>query len=402
VTTTHTTETTRAGFAYAYSTNARAGEAAAAATAQATADAVFAGYKSGDGLYSQAREQYEAKRFGEAGGTYREAGEAGYRPAISFYNAACSYALDGQRDLALSALAEARDAGFDDAALLASDSDLNAIRSDRRFQLIEMAIRHTDKAETERRASEAQYKALEASGSKDAASWKSLGMTLMRSGNPELASDAFARQYQLDGTPSALYNQACALALARQRDKALAALERAIETGFGDDRQVAEDADLASLHDAPQFGSLVELTRDLTLYANGIDDDDPATWRAALPRYERVARDHAQLGRAWFNLGYARLKVGDLPGSREAFTRALDLHYRSPTTMYNLACVASQARDRDAAMQWLGKAEDAGMELHNSIFNDKDLDPLRSDPRFKALLDRTRSQMAEKKHAAKD
>jgi hypothetical protein len=38
-------------------------------------------------------------------------------------------------------------------------------------------------------------------------------------------------------------------------------------------------------------------------------------------------------------------------------------------------------------MRWLGKAEDAGMDLGN-LRNDEDLDPLRSDPRFQAMIQR--------------
>jgi Flp pilus assembly protein TadD len=45
-----------------------------------------------------------------------------------------------------------------------------------------------------------------------------------------------------------------------------------------------------------------------------------------------------QKGRAWFNLGFASL-AGERPdAAAEAFQKALELNYRKPTTMYNLAC----------------------------------------------------------------
>ena len=182
--------------------------------------------------------------------------------------------------------------------------------------------------------------------------------------------------------------------------KALDALEKSILAGFGDDQQVAEDSDLATLHDDPRFRPLVQLTRDLQLYSNGIDDDDRSTWRSAIPRFQRVTREHPQVGRAWFNLGFAQLRCADVPGSRQSFTRALDLRHRPATTMYNLACVEAQAKNRDAAMLWLQKAEDAGMEMY-VIFDDKDLDPLRSDPRFQSLTARLKGQMTEKRKAEK-
>src|SRR5262249_5882614 len=154
------------------------------------------------------------------------------RPATSFYNAACSYALDGQPGPALSALAEARDAGFDNVGLLAKDTDLSSIRGDQRFHLIQLAISHSDKAEEELHANDRTYRALDESNSKDAGAWKSLGMSLLRGGTPKLAADAFGRQYQIDASPSALYNQACGYALNRERDKALDALEKSILAGF--------------------------------------------------------------------------------------------------------------------------------------------------------------------------
>jgi beta-lactamase regulating signal transducer with metallopeptidase domain len=99
---------------------ARAASGVAAATrALASARFQVAGYKSGDGLYSQARDQYNEKKFADAGDLYRASALTGYRAATSLYNAACSYALDGQTGPALSALAEARDAGFDNAEPLA-------------------------------------------------------------------------------------------------------------------------------------------------------------------------------------------------------------------------------------------------------------------------------------------
>ncbi len=53
---------------------------------------------------------------------------------ISLYNLACAYALTGRTDKALKALEESRAAGFDLAEPLRSDSDLDSLRSDPRFE----------------------------------------------------------------------------------------------------------------------------------------------------------------------------------------------------------------------------------------------------------------------------
>ena len=60
---------------------------------------------------------------------------ATYEPytGISLYNLACAFALTGRADQALEALEDARAAGFDLAAPMRSDSDLDSLRDDPRF-----------------------------------------------------------------------------------------------------------------------------------------------------------------------------------------------------------------------------------------------------------------------------
>jgi adenylate cyclase len=56
-----------------------------------------------------------------------------------------------------------------------------------------------------------------------------------------------------------LYNAGCSWALAGDRERALGALERAVATGFYQDRRaIANDPDLISVRDDPRFRKLVE------------------------------------------------------------------------------------------------------------------------------------------------
>lgn len=57
------------------------------------------------------------------------------------------------------------------------------------------------------------------------------------------------------------YNLACALALANQRDDALAALETAVDRGWSDVAHMVVDADLTSLRTTPRFTALVAKLR---------------------------------------------------------------------------------------------------------------------------------------------
>lgn len=63
------------------------------------------------------------------------------------------------------------------------------------------------------------------------------------------------------GDPTVHYNLACSLALLGRVEPAFAALERAIELGYGDGDQLAHDADLENLRALPRFQVLVERLR---------------------------------------------------------------------------------------------------------------------------------------------
>ena len=75
------------------------------------------------------------------GGDYEKAVEAHRKAAtfeptrgISFYNLGCAYALLGKKGEALEALRAAHEAGFDLADPIGSDSDLDNLRDDPRFE----------------------------------------------------------------------------------------------------------------------------------------------------------------------------------------------------------------------------------------------------------------------------
>jgi thiol-disulfide isomerase/thioredoxin len=56
----------------------------------------------------------------------------------------------------------------------------------------------------------------------------------------------------------ALYNEACAYALQKKEDKAMASLAEAVDAGFNDAKTLANDTDLVSLRGRPEFAKLVD------------------------------------------------------------------------------------------------------------------------------------------------
>ena len=223
------------------------------------------------------------------------------------------------------------------------------------------------------------------------------GIEFMRAGQYAQAIAAFEDEIRQSGSTNAMYNLACAQALRGDKRLAFDALENAIENGFDNTHHMAEDEDLQLLQGDPRFYKLVRLAQDLRLYGsgrfgNGMNDEED--WRRSLSRLERVTREHPDVGRAWANLGYARLEAGDPKGGTSAYQRALDLGYQTPMTLYNLACCAARSGDVDGAFRWLDRADKAGFEIGEHAGSDIDLDPLRGDPRFGAMLDRWDQKMA--------
>jgi tetratricopeptide (TPR) repeat protein len=176
----------------------------------------------------------------------------------------------------------------------------------------------------------------------------------LNAGRFELSAKAFQasadRGYRV-GT--SLYNEACALSRAGEKRAALDLLQKALDAGFDQPDIFRNDDDLDSVRDDPRFAEIVREARDLSLPNLGVKKwvfgsrFTRTKWRESARKVEEYARAHPQNGRAWFNLGYASLE-GDRPETAiEAFQKALDLGYRKPTTMYNLACSNARLDRKD-------------------------------------------------------
>ncbi len=347
--------------------------------------------ESGRDYYSDAAASYDRGRYSHAAMAFSKAAEAGYRRPTALYNAGCSYALANETDDAIESLRAAFEAGFDRPDLYASDDDLNSLRGDKRFQQLLDDVMKSDAAQVNRRDANREFDRLAKSGDVDEDEWNSVGIDLMRSGDYDRAADAFDREYKASGDEDALYNKACARALAGNKADALKLLEQAITTGSVDAGHMEEDPDLFALHSEKRFDELLTMAQDLTLSPSRnwtqmwswSSRHEEKRWRKSLTHFEEMTEKYPQIGRAWFNLGFAQLQAEEAEKGTASFQRALELGYQKPTTMYNLACCAAQTGNTDAAFDWLEKADAAGFESWSHAHGDDDLDPIRSDPRFK-------------------
>jgi tetratricopeptide (TPR) repeat protein len=334
------------------------------------------------------------ERYDEAIDAFRKAIGAGYREDAASYNIACGYALQGNRDKAFEWLKKASEAGFDVAAYLERDDDLDNLKSDPRWREWKKSVREHPSAKKEREGAAAatRYERVAARAPKEGEPFFHVAKDLLDAGRYDLSAKAFQasadRGYRV-GT--SLYNEACALSRAGQTRAALDLLQKALDAGFDQPDIFRKDDDLDNVRDDPRFAEIAREARDLSLPGLGLNrwigsGSSRTKWRESGRKAEEYARAHPQKGRAWFNAGYAALE-GDRPEAAvEAFKKALDLGYRKPTTMYNLACSYARLDQKDPAFDWLFKALDAGFDGTGTLRGDEDLDNLRGDPRYRKAL----------------
>jgi len=104
----------------------------------------------------------------------------------------------------------------------------------------------------------------------------------------------------------------------------------------------------------------------------------------------KVADAHLELNpddaRAWYLSAGALVRLGQRDQGLERARRALAIDSEDAGVLYNVACVHALAGSGEEALDHLDKAIQNGVAHREWLENDSDLDSIRGEPRFQALL----------------
>lgn len=129
----------------------------------------------------------------------------------------------------------------------------------------------------------------------------------------------------------------------------------------------------------------------IALYRLG--DPEGAEWlalnRAQVPL---VRLSRRELSAIFMDQGLRNLQLGRFEQAEREFKQVLELEPQNETAWYNLACTYARWGKLDPALEHLQKAVEHGFDDATHMEKDPDLDSLRQDPRFRALLDGLRAR----------
>jgi adenylate cyclase len=118
----------------------------------------------------------------------------------------------------------------------------------------------------------------------------------------------------------------------------------------------------------------------------GRDDAAAAAQRRGFERAERELELHPENSRAAYLGALALVSMGERARAEEWASRALWMDSDDFLVLYNVACVYARLGEREKAMALLERAMPRARRYLTWLRNDSDLDPLREEPRFKALI----------------
>lgn len=109
-------------------------------------------------------------------------------------------------------------------------------------------------------------------------------------------------------------------------------------------------------------------------------------FEAAAASFRKAVELKPEDGTSWQLLGYSLHALGKLDEALPVHKKAAEFPNVAPVATYNVACVYALKGETEKALKWLQKSADAGFDRPEHIANDPDMDPLRKNEQFKAIV----------------
>jgi tetratricopeptide (TPR) repeat protein len=294
---------------------------------------------------------HEAGRLDQAIEADKKASTFADYKAISLYNLGCAYALSNRPDEAIEALAAAQAAGWRLRDYVGRDSDLDSLLDDPRLQ---------------------ELVAREPVGFQETIQLVlARAQEVMKQHAPQL-KQAWAAFVQQAAREAQLALGELEQELAK--DERTAPYAEKLRHLLGSAGPGAAGAD-ASL--PPEVQAMI--AEAVQLQQAGQWPEAAAAWKAVLERRP----DNPQL---CFAYAYALHMAGDYEKAIEADRKAASFDQTRGIALYNLACACALTGRADEALAALEGSREAGFDI-SAARTDSDLESLRADPRFQALLE---------------
>jgi tetratricopeptide (TPR) repeat protein len=221
--------------------------------------------------------------------------------------------------------------------------------------------------------------------------WIGWGKALKKLGRFEEGAAVMGRAFAANPRSAVfLYNRACFLAGSGHTGPAVECLAKAIAMQPAWQEAAKQDDDFAAIQRDRRFLAAVshrdparrlqaKLQRGLTLFERG-------RYAGAVPVLEAFTEQHPHVLDAWLVIGRCLKELRRPDDAAEAMRRGLEACGRHPRLMYNLACYECLAGRCDEALRALLDAISLHPAYAGVVERDADLDALRSDPRFAAIV----------------
>lgn len=109
----------------------------------------------------------------------------------------------------------------------------------------------------------------------------------------------------------------------------------------------------------------------------------------------RLGLSKRELAAIHMDMGLRHLTEARFQRAEREFTKVLEVEPRNEIAWYNLACTYSRWQKVEQALEALQKAIECGFDDTKHMRDDPDLDNIREDPRFKAMIEKIERERAE-------